>query len=266
MSATPQHIERGAGPAVVFLHGIGGDAESWLPELEALGGRYRAIAWDMPGYGASPALPAMTFPALAGALESLLDALKIERAHLVGHSIGGMVAQEFAATRPARVASLILYATSPAFGRPDGTWQREFLAARLAPLDSGRSMAELAPGIVKGLVGDDPDPDAVARATAAMSRVPEDAYQAAMRCLVSFDRREALPELAVPVLVLAGAQDDNAPARMMERMAARIPGAVFEIVPRAGHLVHFERPQVFRAAIAAFLDDVTARRMREAAR
>jgi 3-oxoadipate enol-lactonase len=258
VSAAPHHIERGAGPAVIFLHGIGGDAESWRPELEALAGHYRAIAWDMPGYGASPALAEMTFIALAEALKDLLDMLEIGRAHLVGHSIGGMVAQEFAAAFPQRVASLVLYATSPAFGKPDGDWQREFLEARLAPLDSGKSMAELAPGIIKGLIGTNPDAQGVARATAAMSRVPEDAYRAAMQCLVGFDRRAALQELAVPVLVLAGAEDDNAPARMMERMAARIPGARFEIVAGAGHIAHFERPEAFRAAVAGFLDTVAA--------
>ncbi len=258
MSAVPHHIERGAGPAVVFLHGIGGDAESWRAELEALAGDYRAIALDMPGYGASPPLAEMNFPALADALEALLDALDISRAHLVGHSIGGMVAQEFAATFPARVASLVLYATSPAFGKPDGDWQRDFLAARLAPLDAGRTMAELAPSIVAGLVGDAPDPDGVARATAAMARVPEDTYCAAMQCLVTFDRRDALPDLAVPVLVLAGAADDNAPPRMMERMAARIPGAEFQIIAGAGHLAHFERPAAFRAAVGGFLDGVAA--------
>jgi pimeloyl-ACP methyl ester carboxylesterase len=261
VSAAPHHIERGAGPAVVFLHGIGGDAESWLPELEALAGNYRAIAWDMPGYGGSPALTEMSFPALAEALEALLDALEIDRAHLVGHSVGGMVAQEFAAASfPQRVASLVLYATSPAFGKPDGQWQREFLKARLAPLDAGRRMADLAPGIVAGLVGADPDAQGVARATAAMARVPEDAYRAALECLITFDRRDALPEIAMPVLVLAGAEDDNAPARMMERMAKQIPGARFEIVAGAGHLAHFEKPAAFRAAIAEFLDSVTVAR------
>jgi pimeloyl-ACP methyl ester carboxylesterase len=258
VSETPRHIERGAGPAVVFLHGIGGDAQSWLPELEALAGGYRAIAWDMPGYGGAPALPRMTFPALSQALESLLDSLDIERAHLVGHSIGGMVAQEFAATYPGRVASLVLYATSPAFGRPDGDWQRDFLDARLAPLDAGKSMAELAPGIVKGLVGTGPDPDGVARATAAMARVKEEAYRAALECLVTFDKRAALAEITCPVLVLAGAQDDNAPPRMMQRMAKHIPGARFEIIAGAGHLAHFERPAAFRAALTGFLDSVTA--------
>lgn len=255
MSGKPHHIERGTGPAVVFLHGIGADAESWLPELETLADRCRAIAWDMPGYGGSPALPEMTFPALADALRDLLDKLDIGRAHLVGHSIGGMVALEFAATFPERVASLTLYATSPAFGRPDGNWQRDFLEARLAPLDAGKRMADLAPSIVESLVGGAPDPKGIARATAAMSRVPEAAYRAAMQCLVTFDRRDALPGVSVPTLVLAGEKDDNAPAAMMERMAAKILGANFQVIPGAGHLAHFEQPEAFRAALDAFLDE-----------
>jgi 3-oxoadipate enol-lactonase len=254
VSEAPHHIECGQGPAIVFLHGIGGDGPSWLPELEALSDRYRAIAWDLPGYGGSPALPEMTFPALVEALKDLLDKLGVGRAHLVGHSIGGMVALEFAARFSERMASLVLYATSPAFGKADGDWQRDFLKARLAPLDEGKRMAELAPFIVESLVGDSPDADGVARATAAMARVPEDAYRAAMQCLVTFDRRDALAGIAVPVLVLAGEKDDNAPAAMMERMAGKIPGARFQIIPGAGHLAHFERPEAFRAALDTFLE------------
>jgi 3-oxoadipate enol-lactonase len=250
----PHHSERGAGPAVIFLHGIGGDGTSWLPELDALSDRCRAIAWDMPGYGDSPALPTMTFPALADALKNLLGTLGVERAHLVGHSIGGMVALEFAARFPERVASLVLYATSPAFGKADGDWQRDFLNARLAPLDAGKRMPELAPSIVDSLVGNSPDADGIARATAAMARVPEAAYRAAMHCLVTFDRRDALAGIDVPTLVLAGERDDNAPADMMERMAGKIPGAHFQIIPGAGHLAHFERPEAFRAALDAFLE------------
>lgn len=254
MSETPHHIERGKGPAVIFLHGIGGDGASWLPELEALSGRCRAVAWDMPGYGGSPALPEMTFPALAAALDDLLGKLGVARVHLVGHSIGGMVALEFAARFPERVAGLVLYATSPAFGKADGDWQRDFLKARLAPLDAGRRMAELAPSIVESLVGDNPDKQGIARATAAMERVPEEAYRAALQCLVTFDRRDALAGITAPTLVLAGEKDDNAPATMMERMAGKIPGARFQVIPGAGHLAHFERPAAFRAALDAFLD------------
>lgn len=254
MSDAPDHLERGQGPAVIFLHGIGGDGTSWLPELDTMSGRCRAVAWDMPGYGGSPALPEMTFPALAGALRDLLGKLEVERAHLVGHSIGGMVALEFAAHFPERVASLVLYATSPAFGKPDGDWQRDFLKARLAPLDAGKRMAELAPSIVESLVGDSPDTDGIARATAAMARVPEAAYRAAMQCLVTFDRRDALGGLTVPTLVMAGEHDDNAPAAMMERMAGKIPGAHYQVIPGAGHLAHFEQPAAFRAALDTFFE------------
>jgi len=254
VSEAPHHIERGQGPAVIFLHGIGGDAVSWLPELDALSGRCRAIAWDMPGYGGSPALPAMDFRALAGALKNLLGKLGVERAHIVGHSIGGMVALEFAAHFPGSVASLVLYATSPAFGRADGDWQRDFLEARLAPLDAGKRMAELAPAIVNSLVGDNPDAQGIARATAAMARVPEAAYRAAMQCLVTFDRRDVLAGITAPTLVLTGEKDDNAPAAIMERMAEKIPGARFQVIPGAGHLAHFERPAAFRAALDAFFD------------
>jgi len=261
VSEAPHHIERGAGPAVVFLHGIGGDGTSWLQDLEALSSRYRAVAWDMPGYGGSPALPEMTFPALAGALKDLLGTLGVDRAHLVGHSIGGMVALDFAARFPERVASLVLYATSPAFGKADGDWQREFLKARLAPLDAGKRMVEIAPAIVESLVGDNPDAQGITRATAAMGKVPEAAYRAAMGCLVTFDRRDALAGIAVSTLVLAGERDDNAPAGMMARMAAKIPEARFEVIPGAGHLAHFEQSAAFREILDGFLEQTSKQKM-----
>jgi 3-oxoadipate enol-lactonase len=246
----------GAGPPVVFLHGLGGDAACWRPQLEALGGRYRAIAWDMPGYGGSERLEAMTLPALAAALAALLDRLGIERTHLVGHSMGGMVAQELAATQPERLRSLTLSATSAAFGSADGAWQQAFVAERLAPLDRGLTLAELAPDLLRGLLGPDPDPDGVRQATASMARVPEATYRAAVRCLITFDRRAALEAITAPTLLLAGECDPVAPPAMMARMAARIPGARCVVLPGAGHLANLERPATFNEALAGFLVDV----------
>ena len=95
-------------PPLVFLHGIGGAARAWHGQLDFFKHRYRAIAWDMPGYGDSPPLEPMTFPALADSLVALLDARSIERAVVVGHSMGGMVAQELVARMPDRVAALVL--------------------------------------------------------------------------------------------------------------------------------------------------------------
>jgi 3-oxoadipate enol-lactonase len=253
MSARISYVEQGQGAPLVFLHGIGGDAACWQPQLNVFAEDYRVLAWNMPGYCGSEPLREMTFPGLAEALLRLLDRLDIERAHLVGHSMGGMVAQELAATWPGRLRSLVLVATSAAFGRTDGERQREFLASRLGPLERGQSMADLAPGIVAGLVGEAPDPAGVEQAIRSMAEVPEATYRAALRCLLSFDRRGALGRIEVPTLVLAGERDQTAPAAIMEKMAGKIPQARFLVLPRAGHLANLEQPLLFNQALGNFL-------------
>ena len=260
MSGHVAGVARGtAGDPLVFLHGIGGGHAAWEPQLAAFSGRFRCIAWDMPGYGASDPLPEMTFPALAGALAQLLDEHGISAARVVGHSMGGMVAQEFAATRPERLLSLTLSGTSPAFGRPDGDWQRRFIAERLGPLDAGGDMAALAPALVAELVGDAPDADGVAAAVTCMAAVPAATYRAAMHCLIAFDQRAALARIAVPTLVIAGGKDTNATPTVMEGMAARIPGARYVCLAGAGHIANLEQPAAFNAALAAFLAEAQQR-------
>ncbi|MYE01579.1 MAG: alpha/beta fold hydrolase [Alphaproteobacteria bacterium] len=253
MSAPVHHVEAGSGEAVVFLHGVGGDAASWAPQIEAFSGEYRAIAWDMPGYGGSPALERMTFPALAEALLGLLDRLGLDRVHLVGHSMGGMVAQEFAATWPERVATLVLSATSPAFGRPDGDFQKRFVEARIAPLDNGETMADVADRMVAAMLGPSAGAEGAALARRSMAAVPEATYRAAIACLAAFDRRDALPGYRMPVLALAGEADATAPAPMMEKMAGRIPGAAYACLPGTGHLGNLESPAAFNEAVGNFL-------------
>lgn len=257
MTSVPAHLARGAGEPLLFLHGIGGGKECWGPQLEAFADGYRAVAWDMPGYGESPALAEPSFAALAEALLALVDHVG-GPVHLVGHSLGGMVAQEFAARHPARLASLVLSGTSPAFGRPEGDWQKKFIAARLGPLDAGHTMDELAAGIIEGLVGEAPDPAGVALAVACMGRVPAETYRAMMRLLVTFDRRAALGRIAVPTLVLAGGRDDNATPKVMAGMAERIPGARYVCLAGAGHIANLERPAAFNRALRGFLDEFAA--------
>ena len=241
------------GSPVVFLHGIGGAARAWGSQLAALADDYRAIAWDMPGYGGSAPLAEVSIASLAEALAYFLAQLNLERPVLVGHSIGGMIVQQLLAGRPDAARAIVLAQTSPAFGRPDGEWQREFIAARLGPLDRGATMGSLAPGIVEDLVGDDPDPEGLARARACMAAVPEASYRAMVRALLGFDLRAALPRIAVPALVLAGGKDTNAPAPMMRRMAERIPGAFYVCLDGAGHLANLERPAAFNRTLGAFL-------------
>jgi 3-oxoadipate enol-lactonase len=257
MSTVPTCLVVGTkGPAVLFLHGIGGDAECFRPQLAHFGREFRAIAWNMPGYGGTPLLPQTTFPALADAVAALLDARGIARVHLVGHSLGGMIAQEFATRHPGSLASLTLSGTTAAFGKPDGDFQQEFIRQRLAPLEAGKAMADLAASLVGGLIGPAPDPAGMAIALASMGRVPPETYRAALECLVGFDRRDALPHIAVPTLLIAGGADTTAPAAVMERMAAKIPGARFVALPGAGHLANLEQPAVFNRVLEDFLREI----------
>ncbi len=246
------------GPPLVFLHGIGGDAQSWRPQLDRLADDYRAIAWDMPGYGDSAPLDVMTFPALADALVLLLDRLTIERAHLIGHSLGGMIAQTFATRHPDRLRSLTLVATSAAFARGasgavDEAWRKRFVEQRLGPLDRGASMAELAPKLVQGLVGDDPGADGLEQAILSMAAVPVSGYRAAIQCLTGFDHEAELGKIKAPTLLLAGEKDPVVPAKVMARMADAIPDARLEILSGAGHLLNLERPDAFNHALCGFL-------------
>jgi 3-oxoadipate enol-lactonase len=239
---------------LVFLHGIGGAARAWRAQLDFFGGRYRAIAWDMPGYGGSAPLAAVSIASLADALRDFLQQVGATKPILVGHSIGGMIVQQLLATNPDIAGAAVLAQTSPAFGKPDGDWQKTFLNARLGPLDRGETMVSLAPTLVKELVGDDPDTGGMDLARDCMSAVPEATYRATMLALMGFDQRSALGNIAVPTLVLSGSKDRNAPAPMMAKMATYIPSAKYVELEGAGHLVNLERPAAFNAALDRFLN------------
>ena len=149
MTSVPAFTSLGGGPTVLMLHGMGGGHLSFAPQVETFASSgYRAVAWDTPGFGHSAPIEPYTFKGLAQSCIHLIDTLKCRNVTLLGHSMGGMVAQEVVARRPDLVNRLILCGTSPAFGRPDGEWQRDFLAQRTAALDAGKSMAELAETLV----------------------------------------------------------------------------------------------------------------------
>jgi len=227
---------------VVCLHGIGGDQSSFTPQLERLSARFRVIAWNMPGYRQSTSLPAMTFSALADAVEGLRKALSADTLHLVGHSIGGMIAQEYAHRYPSRVASLALIATTSAFGGRDDSFRDAFLAARLAPLDAGRDMPDLAAEFVPEITGSAASAEVIASAVASMAAVPEATYRAVLACLVTFNRRSEFATLRCPVCLIAGEEDNNVPVKTLQKMADSLPQATCHVIPAAGHLPNLEVP------------------------
>lgn len=244
------------GPPVVLLHGVGGSRLGWSttgPRLAAAG--LRAHALDQPGYGDSPLIDPYDMAGMAEAVGRFIDGLG-EPAAVVGHSMGGMVAQELVARSPERVRALVLAATSPAFGPADGQWQQGFLASRFAPLDAGLGMRGLADQLVPAMLTASADPARAAAAHALMAAVPEATYRRALAALVRFDRRANLPEIRVPTLVITGDEDRTASPEVARRMAAKIPGARCEILPATGHLAMLEKPEPFDTVVLEFLTGV----------
>jgi 3-oxoadipate enol-lactonase len=240
-------------PPVIFLHGIGGAARAWRGQIEFFGRNFRAVAWDMPGYGSSAPLANVSIAALADALQEFLRQIGAIAPVLVGHSIGGMIVQQWLTKYPTAARAVVFAQTSPAFGRPDGDWQKSFIEARLGPLDRGETMASLAPNLVRNLAGDDSNDAGMELARECMASVPEASYRASMLALLGFDQRQALGDIKIPTLVLSGSKDKNAPAPMMAKMAGYIPSARYVELDGVGHLVNLERPAAFNAVLDQFL-------------
>ena len=241
-------------PAVLFLHGIGGAGRVWASQIASFrAAGFTAVAIDLPGYGARSPVTSVTFDELAADVERSIAERGLSRPVLVGHSMGGMVAQTALRRRPDGYRAAVLACTSPAFGNPSGEFQKTFVAERLGPLDADKTMADLAPRMVDAIMG--PQPDAAGRALAieVMGSVPADTYRAAVRCLVGFDERANLANIRVAVLCLACEKDPNAPPPVMERMAGRITGARYICLPGLGHLPSLEAPAVFDGAVLDFV-------------
>lgn len=240
--------------SLVFLHGVGGGHHAWdaqLPFFAANG--YGAHAWDQPGYGESAIVEPYDLEQVAAALLRLVEKLDDGPVVLVGHSMGGFIAQEFYARSPAHVKGLALCFTSAAFGGGSGTFAREFIDARIRPLDEGKTMADIAANLMPMMRGAKSDPAGLALAERIMSRVPPDTYRKAVTLLTTFDQRERLPQIKVPTLLVAGSDDKVAPASVMERMKGKIPGAEMVLLEGCGHLGPMDQPEEFNDTLLAFL-------------
>ena len=245
--------------AVVFLHGIGGGRAAWAAQQAHVAQRgWRSLAWDMPGYGDSALCQPYDFEHLAQALMHMLDAAKVKQAVLVGHSMGAMVALQAWTQAPKRLLGLLLAASSPAFGQPDGEFQQRFLAQRLDPLTRGQGMAEIAERLIPSMLSPAGQASAWALARQSMAAVAPDTYRAALHALVRFEQRAALPTISVPVLCLAAEHDSTAPAAVLSRMAEKIPNAQYACLAGAGHLLHDEQPEAFNRAMDLLLNRVKA--------
>lgn len=240
---------------MVFLHGIGGNRLNWEGQVGYFGAQFCAVAWDARGYGASDNSPyTLRFQDYADDLARLLDHLDVERAHLVGLPMGGMILQDSFGRFPHRVATLALVDTSVGFGSVSEDVRRDFLAQRLVPLERGLTPADIAPEVVEVLVAKSAAPAARQRMRASMEALRVEPYKQALHAIITTDFGAVLPRINVPTLVVVGEEDVVTPPSDSEFLAKTIPSAVLITVPGAGHLTNIEKPEAFNAALEPFLD------------
>lgn len=232
---------------ILFLHGVGSDRHVWEPQLDHFGRDRRTVALSYPGYGASDFAPDATRDDYAAAVLAVIDALDIERAHICGLSLGGVVAIALHAAAPQRCASLILADTFAV--HPDGQaiFDRSEQASRTIGM---RALAEARAG---ALLGKAAGPDIHRSVIDTMSAINPAAYVIAARAVWLADQRDRAAGIDVPTLVLVGDEDMITPPALSTELAALIPGAEMQSIPAAGHLANIEQPAAFNAAIDAFL-------------
>jgi 3-oxoadipate enol-lactonase len=258
---TIHYIDRGSGPAIVFIHGFGGNTGSWRFALEHFGTNHRVVALDLPGFGWSSrdATLALGHEDHASRVVRLMDELGIEQATLVGHSMGGGIALRTAVRNPERVNGLVLVGSVDPNG--EATWQRA--ERRMWGLNLMGPMMERNPRLISRVVGSGLrqmsfDPSWVDASVVKLYVQPL-LQPGTAKCLVrlahcaSADPRIDLSGIHVPTLLVCGAADTAMPMAISESIRAGMAGARLEVLEKAGHLVAEEQPEVFHAMVDQFL-------------
>lgn len=246
----------GAGEALVFLHGIGGNRTNWSAQLTALSSRFLCVAFDFRGYGDSDDVEAgFDFFDFVDDVRRVLAELGISRSHLFGLSMGGLVAQAFYARHPSEVVSLGLIACRPG-SAPVFENSKAFAQERTRPLNEGDNAQALADSLLERLIGPSTDAKEREQIRQSLARIRPDSYRKILAARLAIAPFLSLGDIKVPTLVMAGTHDQVAPLRQMQEMAAAIPNSVFRVVPDAGHLVNIERPALFSDYVRDFLASV----------
>lgn len=251
------YVDKGEGPALLFLHAFPLSSAMWNKQANDLKDAWRVLAIDFPGFGKSDRLarPA-SMEAFAQVALALLDAAKVERAAVIGLSMGGYAAFELRAMAPGRVGALALCDTRATPDTPDGRKARE-ATARAVEEDGCAVLAErMLPNLVTPNA-----PPALKRDIEKLitENSPEGAAAALRAMALRKDFTGSLKDIDCPTLVLVGDHDTLTPPSDSQAMAQAIPGARFESVHGAGHLSNLENPKDYDAALRSFLDAHRAR-------
>ena len=209
------YVHAGDGDAVVFLHGIGGNANNWKRQITALADRYHAIAWDARGYGSSDDYAGpLDFAVFADDLARLLDHLDVAAAHLCGLSMGGRIALDFYERFEPRVRSLILVDTFPGFDSSFTTEGRErFVRERRQPLLDGKTVSDIAPLVAPTLVAASASDAVVQELIDSMCHLHQDSYIKTIEAMTMYQPVTDVAGVRVPTQIIVGEEDKLTPVR-----------------------------------------------------
>jgi pimeloyl-ACP methyl ester carboxylesterase len=237
----------GAGSPLLLIHGLGYARWGWEPVLEPLARSFDVIVFDNRGIGESDAPPGpYTVAELAGDAVQVLDEAGVERAHVLGTSLGGMVAQELALSAPERVDRLVLACTTPggeeSFPMPERTVQL---------LTGGATLRQF----VENALAEEPDVELVERILRHREATAQsfEAWSAQAAAGATFDALDRIEQIEAPTLVLHGTEDAVVDSRNSALLGLRIPDARVELFPGGGHLFFWEQPERFTEVVTGFL-------------
>lgn len=246
------YLRAGSGPSFVLVHGYLGGAEQWRRELDRFSDQYDVIAPNLPGFGAAAdRLGCDTVIGMAEAVYALLDQLAVDCFILLGHSMGGMVAQEMARMRPHAVSRLVLYGTGPLGLMPD----------RFEPLATSRE--RLLTDGVKTTIGRigatwfkrGAEAGGYPLVTEIGKCANPLAAEAALGAMAQWDGRAALQRLTMPTLVVWGDADRSYRWPQVETLWTNLPDVRLSVIPGAAHAAHLEKPALFHSLIEDFLNE-----------
>lgn len=249
--------KRGCGPPLLLLHGIGSNSFSWRQQLQDLSCHYTVVAWDAPGYGQSsdPVPKVMKVRHYADCVKDLLDEQQMDSVYLLGHSWGGVIAQEFYRVFPSYVKALILADTNRGGGAEPkdiarrGLQQRLQMIEKLSPDQLAR---ERAPVLLSSTAPD----DVLHEVENIMSQVRSSGYRSAAISMSEVDHSELLSQIQIPTLLIWGTEDNVTSLSEGKIMKEAIPGAKLEVISGAGHLCYLESPEDFNEIVMEFLKGV----------
>jgi pimeloyl-ACP methyl ester carboxylesterase len=228
---------------VLFLHGIRGNRRNWASQIEFFSQRYRAAAWDARGYGDSEDYDGpLQFEHFAGDVLRVAEHFKAQKMHLVGLSMGGRIARNFALRAPERLHSLVLISTHPGFDTLSTEEVKRFVTERRTRT----------PQTLQKLLGSRGSRAAYEELLDSVSRIHESSYQKTVEASAAQDRAAPVEQIRVPTLVIAGEEDTLYP-RNPARDGASHPRAEFLLFERTGHLANLEEPEKFNRAVLDFI-------------